>query len=120
MAVMSSTLQAAAGRRRTDTRLWHPFAKMSDVREHEFVLTRGEDVWVWDDQGRRYYDGTASLWYANVGHGRREIAEAIARPECWRPGGPPPPRPQTRESSGPAAPPTRPTPQQTPPASTGT
>src|ERR1035437_3870201 len=79
MAVMSSTLQAAAGRRRTDTRLWHPFAKMSDVREHEFVLTRGEDVWVWDDQGRRYYDGTASLWYANVGHGRREIAEAIAR-----------------------------------------
>ena len=23
-----------------------------------------------DDQGRRYLDGTASLWYVNVGHGR--------------------------------------------------
>ena len=29
--------------------------------------------------GRRYLDGTASLWHAHVGHGREEIAEAIAR-----------------------------------------
>ena len=33
---------------------------------------------VWDVDGRRYLDGAASLWYCNVGHGRREIAEAIA------------------------------------------
>jgi putrescine aminotransferase len=52
---------------------------MHDVRGREFVLTRGEGVWVWDEQGRRYYDATASLWYANIGHGRAEIAEAIAR-----------------------------------------
>jgi putrescine aminotransferase len=62
-----------------DTRLWHPFTDMSYTRHHEVVLTRGEDVWVWDDQGRRYLDATASLWYANAGHGRPEIAAAIAR-----------------------------------------
>jgi adenosylmethionine-8-amino-7-oxononanoate aminotransferase len=50
---------------------------MGQVRGAEFVLARGEDVWVWDVDGRRYFDGTASLWYANVGHGRKEIAAAI-------------------------------------------
>ncbi len=60
------------------TALWHPFADMGAVQDAEFVIERGEDVWVWDSEGRRYLDGTASLWYANVGHGRREIAAAIA------------------------------------------
>jgi putrescine---pyruvate transaminase len=58
--------------------LWHPFADMSAVDGHELVLVRGEGVFVWDDAGRRYLDGASSLWYANVGHGRREIADAVA------------------------------------------
>jgi putrescine---pyruvate transaminase len=62
----------------TGSRLWHPFAAMSEVAEAEFVLERGDDVWLYDTDGQRYFDGTASLWYANVGHGRREIHEAIA------------------------------------------
>ena len=66
------------GAQRLDTRLWHPFADMGAVRGAELVIDRGEDVWVWDNQGRRYLDATASLWYANVGHGRREIAAAVA------------------------------------------
>ena len=61
-----------------DTRLWHPFADMGSVRAAELVIEHGEDVWVWDREGRRYLDATASLWYANVGHGRPEIAEAVA------------------------------------------
>jgi putrescine---pyruvate transaminase len=61
-----------------DTRLWHPFADMGAVRDNELVLERGEDVWVWDTDGNRYLDATASLWYCNVGHGRPEIAEAVA------------------------------------------
>lgn len=60
-----------------DTRLWHPFADMRAVRGHEVVIVRGEGVWVWDDAGRRYLDGTASLWCVNVGHGRSEIIEAV-------------------------------------------
>ncbi len=62
----------------SDTRFWHPFADMSTVRGSELVIERGEDVWVWDAQGNRYLDATASLWYANVGHGRPEIAAAVA------------------------------------------
>src|SRR5579871_1699950 len=61
-----------------DTRFWHPFADMGAVRGAEFVIERGDDVWVWDTDGHRYLDATASLWYANVGHGRPEIAAAVA------------------------------------------
>jgi putrescine---pyruvate transaminase len=61
-----------------DTAFWHPFAAMGAVRRAEFVVTRGEDVWVWDDAGRRYLDGTASLWCVNVGHGRAQIADAVS------------------------------------------
>lgn len=60
--------------------LWHPFADMGAVEAAgEFVLVRGEGVWLWDSTGRRYLDATAGLWFANVGHGRRELADAAAR-----------------------------------------
>ena len=39
---------------------------------------RGEGSHVWDAEGRRYLDASASLWYCNVGHGRAEIADAVA------------------------------------------
>jgi putrescine---pyruvate transaminase len=68
---------AATYPRRPDSRFWHPFADMSLVRHSELVIERGRDVWVWDEQGRRYLDATAALWYANVGHGRKAIVDAI-------------------------------------------
>jgi len=61
-----------------DTTLWHPFADMAAVRRGEFVIVRGEGVWLFDESGRRYLDGSASLWYCNVGHGRAEIADAVS------------------------------------------
>ena len=63
----------------TDTRFWHPFADMAAVRGAEIVMQRGEGTSVWDVDGNRYFDGTASLWCVNVGHGRKEIADAVAR-----------------------------------------
>jgi len=60
------------------TRFWHPFADMGSVSQREFVIERGEGVWVFDTEGNRYLDGTASLWYANLGHGREDIADAVA------------------------------------------
>jgi adenosylmethionine-8-amino-7-oxononanoate aminotransferase len=47
-------------------------------RDGEFVVTKGEGVHVYDDKGQRYLDATAGLWFANIGHGRDEIADAAA------------------------------------------
>ncbi len=59
------------------TRLWHPFADMAAVSAAgELVLARGEGAYVVDEQGRRYLDASAGLWYCNVGHGREVLAEA--------------------------------------------
>jgi putrescine aminotransferase len=57
--------------------LWHPFADMGAVAHERLLLVRGKGAWVWDDDGRRYLDATASLWCANLGHGRGEIAAAV-------------------------------------------
>jgi putrescine aminotransferase len=47
-------------------------------RDGELVLTRGSQASVFDRAGNEYLDLTAGLWFANVGHGRAEIAEAMA------------------------------------------
>ncbi|CAM3629511.1 aspartate aminotransferase family protein [Smaragdicoccus niigatensis] len=60
--------------------LWHGFADMGAVeRDGAFVVTRGEGVRIYDDQGNEYLDATAGLWFTNVGYGRAEIADAVAK-----------------------------------------
>ncbi len=46
--------------------------------DEELVIDRAEGVWVWTERGKKLLDGFAGLAVVNVGHGRREIAEAIA------------------------------------------
>ena len=58
---------------------WHPFADMAAVAGNELVIVRGEGVYLWDDRGQRYLDGTSSLWHAHIGHGREDMAEAIVK-----------------------------------------
>ena len=54
----------------------HPFA--SPAKEHFISLVRGEGSLVWDSDGNEYLDAMSSLWYCAIGHGRREMADAIA------------------------------------------
>jgi adenosylmethionine-8-amino-7-oxononanoate aminotransferase len=54
----------------------HPFARPAAT---DFVtIVRGEGAYVVDDRGNRYVDALAGLWYCNLGHGRAEIADAVA------------------------------------------
>src|SRR5438874_3399087 len=48
------------------------------LSDEELVIDRAEGVWVWTQTGKKLLDGFAGLAVVNVGHGRREIAEAIA------------------------------------------
>ena len=58
--------------------LWHPFTQMKGFRAEELlIVTRGEGVYLYDHQGRRYLDGVSSLWCNVHGHCRPELDQAI-------------------------------------------
>src|SRR5438552_3353270 len=42
------------------------------------ALERGEGIYLYDVNGKQYIDGIAGLWVVNAGHGRKEIADAMA------------------------------------------
>lgn len=42
------------------------------------VVSHAEDVWIHATDGRRYLDLTAGIGVSNVGHGRPDVAEAVA------------------------------------------
>ncbi|MBK9738244.1 MAG: aspartate aminotransferase family protein [Actinobacteria bacterium] len=50
---------------------------MAVVAGHELVIESGHGCYVRSEDGVEYLDATAALWYCNVGHGRREIGEAV-------------------------------------------
>jgi putrescine aminotransferase len=55
----------------------HPYARPAAGREAFISIVRGEGSTVWDDLGNAYVDALGTLWYCNVGHGRRPIIDAI-------------------------------------------
>ena len=53
----------------------HPF---TSPRKSEFItLVGGHASTVVDSTGKEYLDAMASLWYQNIGHGRREMTDAL-------------------------------------------
>ncbi len=41
------------------------------------VVTKGHGVWVEDAEGKQWFDVISGLWLKNIGHGRKEIADAV-------------------------------------------
>ena len=55
----------------------HPFTNHKSLRSGRTrVMVRGEGPYIFDSEGNRVLDGMAGLWTANLGHSRRELAEA--------------------------------------------
>jgi adenosylmethionine-8-amino-7-oxononanoate aminotransferase len=61
-----------------EPRFWRPFADMSLAPSSRIVVVGGRGCTVVDADGNEYFDGTASLWCVNAGHGRTEIVDAAA------------------------------------------
>ncbi len=70
---VSTELGAKANRH-----LWGHFARHGEGITPP-IITRGEGVRIWDDKGRSYIDGLSGLFVVQVGHGRKELAEAAAK-----------------------------------------
>ncbi|ASY45861.1 MAG: aminotransferase class III-fold pyridoxal phosphate-dependent enzyme [Sphingobium sp.] len=59
---------------------FHPFTSINDLKaEGTMMMESGSGVRVRDIHGKEYLDGMAGLWCVNLGYGRKEISEAIAR-----------------------------------------
>ena len=64
----------------------HPSTNLRAVQtEGPLVITRGEGVYVYDDEGRRYIEGMAGLWCASLGFSERRLADAAYRQMCELP-----------------------------------
>ena len=54
--------------------LYHP-----DDHAKPHIWVKGQGAVLTDTEGREFIDGLACLWNVNVGHGRRELAEAASQ-----------------------------------------
>ncbi len=67
-------------RRRDAAHHIHPFSDTGALNaEGARVIVGGEGVWITDSDGNRLLDGMSGLWCMQIGHGRREIADAVHR-----------------------------------------
>ena len=60
----------------------HPFTVLKDFaegRQRPRIVTGGKGVFIRDQDGRELLDGFAGLYCVNIGYGRAEVAEVIAR-----------------------------------------
>ena len=58
--------------------VWHPFTQMKDWIEEDIIaVDRGEGVWLYDTDGKRYIDGVASLWVNVHGHNNEKLNQAV-------------------------------------------
>ena len=56
----------------------HPWEAMESYgNANRFIATKAEGIYVYDQHGRKFIDGPGGMWCVQIGHGRREIAEAI-------------------------------------------
>ena len=59
---------------------FHPFTSITDLMaDGPTVMASGSGIRVRDVDGNEYLDGMAGLWCVNLGYGRKEISDAIAR-----------------------------------------
>ncbi len=58
----------------------HPFTDLCRHREvGPHIFARGEGIYVYDDDGRRYIEGLAGLWCASLGFSEKRLVDAATR-----------------------------------------
>lgn len=58
---------------------WMPFTGNRNFKARPRIITGAQGAYYSDADGRRIFDGLSGLWCSGLGHGRREIAEAIGQ-----------------------------------------
>lgn len=60
--------------------LWHPYSKRSAIENEDFpVIVRGEDIYLFDADEKRYLDAVSSWWACSLGHNNPRLIDAMCR-----------------------------------------
>ena len=63
---------------RSLTAVWHPCTQMKQHEQYPLVpIQRGDGVWLYDFEGKRYLDAVSSWWTNLFGHNNPRIKDAI-------------------------------------------
>ena len=58
----------------------HPFTDFKSLASKgSRVITRADNIYLWDSDGHRLLDAMSGLWCVNVGYGRKELIEAATK-----------------------------------------
>ena len=58
----------------------HPFTDHKCLEEKGArIITKADNVYIWDSKGHKIFDAMSGLWCVNVGYGRKELVDAAAK-----------------------------------------
>ncbi len=58
---------------------WMPFTGNREFKAHPRMFVSAEGAYYTDSDGKKVFDGLSGLWCTGLGHGRREIVEAVQK-----------------------------------------
>ncbi|MDR6213695.1 beta-alanine--pyruvate transaminase [Paracidovorax wautersii] len=58
---------------------WMPFTANRQFKAQPRMIVSGQGAYYTDVDGRKIFDGLSGLWCSGLGHGRKEVAEAIGK-----------------------------------------
>ena len=61
-----------------DKLVLHPYEDLRDRGTYNRkLIVKSDNIYLYDEDGKRYIDGPGGMWCNNIGHGNKEMAEAI-------------------------------------------
>src|SRR6478735_7629395 len=58
---------------------WMPFTGNRQFKQNPRMFVGAEGAYYIDDKGKKVFDGLSGLWCCGLGHGRKEISDAISK-----------------------------------------
>jgi putrescine aminotransferase len=58
----------------------HPFTDFQGLaKKGSRIITRADNIWLWDSDGHKILDAMSGLWCVNVGYGQQRLVDAATR-----------------------------------------
>ena len=67
-----------------DKHVLHPYEDFNSRGTYDRkLITKSDNIYLYDENGNKFIDGPGGMWCNNIGHGNKEIAEAAIKVACF-------------------------------------